>query len=122
MYSAHGLTSQAIKEGKQATLKEWLEKEETKVNEFRGGSASHSHFSVARGTALHWAAYYGQLEIAQLLIDKGAGKYYCSLVCPKCKEPPPYDIMHDQYEALIFEFQIGTLRYRDYATMITVTH
>ena len=74
MYSAHGLTPQAIKEGKQATLKEWLEKEETKVNEFRGGSASHSHFSVARGTALHWAAYYGQLEIAQLLIDKGAGK------------------------------------------------
>ena len=72
IHSPRGLTPQAIKEGKQATVKEWLEKEETKVNEFRGGSASHNHFLVARGTALHWAAYYGQLEIAQLLIDKGA--------------------------------------------------
>ena len=24
------------------------------------------------GTALHWAAYYGQLDIAKLLIDSGA--------------------------------------------------
>jgi len=89
MYSPHGLTPQAIKEGKQATVKEWLQKEETKVNEFRGGSASHSHFSIAGGTALHWAAYYGQLEIAQLLIDSGAGMEYGSVVCPKYEEPPP---------------------------------
>ena len=51
------------------------------MNEFRGGRASHSHFSVARGTALHWAAYYGQLEIAKLLIDNGAGMCYCFQLC-----------------------------------------
>ena len=43
------------------------------MNECRGGSANYRHFAVASGTALHWAVYYGQLEIAELLLDKEAG-------------------------------------------------
>ena len=50
-----------------------------KVNECKGGRASHGYFFVGDGTALHWAAYYGQLEIAKLLLDKGAG------ICSQCQ-------------------------------------
>ena len=57
--------------GDQSTVEQWLQEIGTKVNKCRGGSAD-SH-AVADGTALHWAVYYGQLEIAQLLLDNGAG-------------------------------------------------
>ena len=43
------------------------------MNECRGGKANNRHFAVADGTALHWAVYYGQLEIAKLLLANGAG-------------------------------------------------
>ena len=43
------------------------------MNEYKSGSAVNRHFAVANGTALHWAVFYGQLEIAQLLLDKDAG-------------------------------------------------
>ena len=43
------------------------------MNQCKGGSDYPGHFAVANGTALHWAVYYGQLEIAQLLLDNGAG-------------------------------------------------
>ena len=56
-------------------VKQWLQEKETNVNEHRGGRASHGHFFVSNGTALHWAAYYGQLEIAKLLLSKNAGMY-----------------------------------------------
>ena len=45
------------------------------MNKCRGGGASHGHFIVGDGTALHWAVYYGQLDIAQLLLEKGAGTH-----------------------------------------------
>ena len=66
-------THKAIAKGDKSTIERWLQDEGAKVNEYRGGSANYRHFSVASGTALHWAVYYGQLEIAQLLLDKGAG-------------------------------------------------
>ena len=69
-------TCKAIKCGEESTIKEWLEKKETKVNECKGGEHTHGHFCVANGTALHWAAYYGQSGIAKLLIDNGAGMQY----------------------------------------------
>ena len=72
----HACTYKAIKKGKLGTVKRWLEKRETKVNECRGGTASHGNFYVGRGTALHWAAYYGQLEIANLLLENGAGSLH----------------------------------------------
>ena len=63
----------AIAEGDKSTIEQWLQNEGAKVNECRGGSANYRHFAVASGTALHWAVYHGQLEIAQLLLNSGAG-------------------------------------------------
>ena len=63
----------AIKNGEKSTVKGWLLNEDTKANEYRGGRAFSRHHAVANGTALHWAVYYGQLEIAQLLLENGAG-------------------------------------------------
>ena len=45
------------------------------MNSHKGGRASHGHFFVCNGTALHWAAYYGQLKIAELLLKNNAGMY-----------------------------------------------
>ena len=67
------LSHKAIECGDVSAVKQWLEEEETRVNDCKGGSASHEHFFVGDGTALHWAAYYGQLEIAKLLLNNGAG-------------------------------------------------
>ena len=68
-------TQKAIECGNMSVVKQWLQEKETNVNEHRGGRASHGHFFVSNGTALHWAAYYGQLEITNLLLSKDAGKY-----------------------------------------------
>ena len=68
----------AIEGGDLSVVQQWLDEEGTKVNECKGGRASHGYFFVGDGTALHWAAYYGQLEIAQLLLDNGAG------ICSQC--------------------------------------
>ena len=67
------LTYKAIERGDQSTVEQWLQNEDKKVNDCRGGSASRHPFVVANGTALHWAVYYGQLDIAQLLLRNGAG-------------------------------------------------
>ena len=70
-------TYQAIEVGDKDTIVQWLEKEKKKVNVCRGGSAYHAHIAVGNGTALHWAVYYGQHEIAKLLLDSGAGISNC---------------------------------------------
>ena len=64
----------AIETGDQSIMKKWIQKNRTRVNEYKGGNNSHQHFAVANGTALHWAVYFGQLEIAQLLLENGAGE------------------------------------------------
>ena len=66
-------THKAIGRGDISTIEQWLKDEGTKVNECKGGSDFPRHHAVANGTALHWAVYYGQLEIAQLLLNSGAG-------------------------------------------------
>ena len=63
----------AIEEGDQSVIKRWLQNGNTKVNKCRGGWATHRHFVFADGTALHWAVYYGQLDIAQQLLKQDAG-------------------------------------------------
>ena len=63
----------AIETGDKATIEKWLQKKDTLVNKCRGGNVVHRHFAVANGTALHWAVSYGQLEITELLLEKGAG-------------------------------------------------
>jgi len=56
--------TQDIQRGDTDAVKKWLDKREGQnLNRLR---VEHS------GTALHWAAYYGQLDIAKLLIDSGA--------------------------------------------------
>ena len=67
------LLLKAIERGDQSTVEHWLQNEDTKVNDCRGGNASRHPFAVANGTAFHWAVYYGQLDIAQLLLRNGAG-------------------------------------------------
>ena len=58
-----------------STIEKWIKEDQTRVNECKGGSDYPGHFAVADGMALHWAVYYGQLEIAKLLLKNGAGMY-----------------------------------------------
>ena len=85
------LSHKAIECGDVSAVKQWLEEEETRVNDCKGGSASHGHFFVGDGTALHWAAYYGQLEIAKLLLNNGAGICNRLLAVVKIKPKPTTD-------------------------------
>ena len=71
------LPLKAIEKGNQSAINQWLQNGKTKVNEFRDGRACHRHFVLADGTALHWAVYYGQLEIAQQLLHQHAGISNC---------------------------------------------
>ena len=64
---------QAIEAGDEDAIEQWLKNEKGNVNKCRGGNAIHRHFAVGNGTALHWAVYYGRQDIAQLLLDTGAG-------------------------------------------------
>ena len=68
---------QAIEKGDKKTIAHWLQNKKEKVNICRGGSTYYQHIAVANGTALHWAAYYGQLEIATLLLENRAGTSNC---------------------------------------------
>ena len=70
------LPLKAIKEGSLLDISHWLQNGNMKVNECRGGRAHHRHFVLADGTALHWAVYYGQVEIAQELLSRHAGISY----------------------------------------------
>ena len=70
----------AIESGDVSAVKHWLDEDRSVVNKCRGGTASHGHFFVGGGTALHWAAYYGQLEIVNLLVSRRAGTRFNSLL------------------------------------------
>ena len=48
-------------------MKKWLQDRKTDVNRCRGGELG--------GTALHWAALYGKMEIAQLLLATEASMF-----------------------------------------------
>ena len=88
MYSTHMhstlllvTTHKAIESGDVVAVQKWLDEKGTEVNECKGGRASNGHFFVGDGTALHWAAYYGQLDITRLLIEKGAGMFQLLVGC-----------------------------------------
>ena len=55
-------------------MQQWLKTtlKDEDVNCKRGGKHDSNDFEVSNGTALHWAAYYGRMEIAKLLIGKRA--------------------------------------------------
>ena len=61
-------------------MRHWLDEERPDVNKCRGGRVSNGHFFVGGGTALHWAAYYGQLEIVNLLVSRGVSTCFNSLL------------------------------------------
>ena len=42
------------------------------IKHSRGGRDDSYGFEVAGGTALHWAAYYGKVKVANKLLEKGA--------------------------------------------------
>ena len=81
----------AIKCRDESAVEQWLVEKGTDVNECIVGRASHGHFFVGDGTALHWAAYYGQLEIAKLLLNNGAGICNRLLAVVKIKPKPATD-------------------------------
>ena len=67
-------------------MQEWLKKK-PELNRCRGGKVESGNLEVSFGTALHWAAFYGKIEIAKLLLDNGASTFtadlHITLVC-KC--------------------------------------
>jgi len=62
---------QAIERGDKDVVEKWLKRETPNLNRLR----AEPPWSYESGTALHWAAYYGQFDIAKLLIDSGASMY-----------------------------------------------
>ena len=71
----HSHQQKAIRCNDKARVQQWLEMtvKDKDVNCKRGGKHDSKDFEVSNGTALHWAAFHGRMEIAKLLIGKGAG-------------------------------------------------
>ena len=55
-------------------VQQWLQKNPDEINRCRGGKeiSSTTKLEVSGGTALHWAAFYGRVEIAELLLASQA--------------------------------------------------
>ena len=51
----------------------WLKRKKGQVNRYRGGFALNDGLVLEGGTALHWAAYYGQSTLVKALAGSGAG-------------------------------------------------
>ena len=64
---------QKIKKGDLERFQKWLNGKKGRVNCYRGGLATEGGLVVEGGTALHWAAYYGQRDIVDALIRGKAG-------------------------------------------------
>ena len=59
----------AIENDSREAVKEWRIEG---INHKRGGEDKSNDIEVRDGTALHWAAYYGKVEIAKLLLGNEA--------------------------------------------------
>ena len=51
----------------------WLKRKKGQVNRYRGGFALNDGLVLEGGTALHWAAHYGQFTLVEALVENGAG-------------------------------------------------
>ena len=51
-------------------FQKWLDRKKGDINHYRGGFAIKDGLVLENGTALHWAAYYGQLAIVKALIEE----------------------------------------------------
>ena len=63
--------TKAIRDGEETVVDRMTEVD---VTHSRGGECSTNDFEVSDGTALHWAAYYGKVEIAKKCLERGASK------------------------------------------------
>ena len=59
-------------------MREWLQKKPD-LNRCRGGKVESGPLEVTCGTALHWAAFYGKIEIAKLLLENDASMFTAGL-------------------------------------------
>ena len=65
--------TKAIKEKEEEeTIKQLETMKIGDIKHSRGGRDDSYGLEVAGGTALHWAAYYGKVKVANKLIEKGA--------------------------------------------------
>ena len=74
-------------------FQKWLERKKGDINRYRGGFTISDGLVLEGGTALHWAAYYGQIAIVKALIEKEAGLI---VKCDTCIYP-----LYRQYIAYI---------------------
>ena len=71
------LPTKSIKNGEETAVKDMTVWD---INRQRGGTLISSDFEVSSGTALHWAAYYGKMEIVDQLFKQGASRSICCVV------------------------------------------
>ena len=64
--------TKAIKEKEEEAIKQLETMKIGDIQHSRGGRDDSHGFEVAGGTALHWAAYYGKVKVANKLLEKGA--------------------------------------------------
>ena len=65
------LPTKSIRNGEETAVKDMTVWD---INRQRGGTLNSSDFEVSGGTALHWAAYYGKMEIVDKLFKQGASR------------------------------------------------
>lgn len=72
----------AIRDGEETVVEQMTELD---VNRRRGGKCNTNDFEVSNGTALHWAAYYGKVEVAKKFLERGASmlnNYWLNCLSP----------------------------------------
>ena len=69
------LPTKSVRNGEETAVKDMTVWD---INRKRGGTLISSDFEVSGGTALHWAAYYGKMEIVDHLFKQGASR---SILC-----------------------------------------
>ena len=65
------ISTKAIRDGEETVVDQMTEMD---VTHSRGGECSTNDFEVSNGTVLHWAAFYGKVEIVKKCLERGASK------------------------------------------------
>ena len=66
------ISTKAIRNDEEEAIKQLKTMTKDDINHSRGGNHDSNDFEVGGGTALHWAAYYGKVKVAEELLKKGA--------------------------------------------------
>lgn len=67
--------TKAIRENEDKAIEKLKTMTKDELNHSRGGNHDSNDFEVAGGTALHWAAYYGKVEVAKKLLKRNASTF-----------------------------------------------